>query len=121
MDTLNPGKIPVADHFDQDPSTATDGIQVSQLASGDELSIATTNNTYWVTVIDPETAQVRVRGGRIFRSDTRVQIAGCSSNSSFKPFGIFVGYSMEFLVDGKRVRTSPVRVIRLLARSERAA
>jgi hypothetical protein len=78
------------------------------------------NNTYHVTVIDPETAQVRVRGG-IFRSDTIADIAGSSSYSSFKPFGIYVGHCIEFLEHARRIRTSPVRVIRLLARSENAA
>ena len=122
MNNVNPGKKPVADHRDQDSgSTATDGIQVNELAQNDVLSITTTNNTYHVTVIDPETAQVRVRGGDFFRSDTLAQIAGSSLNSSIKPFGIYIGYSIEFFVHARRVRTSPVRVIRLLAESERVA
>jgi len=110
---MEPGKKPNVDHRDQ--------IQVNELAQGDVLSITTTNNTYHVTVIDPETAQVRVRGGSAFRSDTLAQIAGCSLNSSLKPFSIDVGYSIEFFVDATRVRTSPVRAIRVLAESARAA
>src|SRR5215510_16288115 len=118
----NRGKKPVADHRDEDTrSTATDGIQINELAQNDVLSITTANNTYHVTVIDPETAQVRVRGGDFFRSDTLAQVAGSSLNSSIKPFGIYIGYSIEFLVHARRVRTSPVRVIRVLAQSERAA
>ena len=121
MNNVNPEKKPVADHRDQDTrSTATDGIQVNELAQGDELSITTANNTYHVTVIDPETAQVRVRGG-FFRSDTLAQIAGSSLNSSIKPFGIYIGYSIELFVHARRVRTSPVRVIRVLAESEKVA
>ena len=122
MNNVNPGKKPVADHRDQDTrSTATDGIQVNELAQDDVLSITTTNNTYHVTVIDPETARVRVRGGDFFPSDTLAQIAGSSLNSSIKPFGIYVGYSIEFFVHAMRVKTSPVRVIRVLAESARAA
>ena len=122
MNNVNPGKKPVADQCDQDRGfTATAGIQVNELAQDDVLSITTTNNTYHVTVIDPETAQVRVRGGDFFRTDTLAQIAGSSLNSSIKPFGIYVGYSVEFFVDAMRVRTSPVRVIRVLAESARAA
>ena len=122
MNTVNPGKKPVADHRDQDIGfTATDGIQVNELEQDDVLSITTTNNTYHVTVIDPETAQVRVRGGDFFRSDTVAQIAGSSLNSSMKPFGIYIGYCIEFFVHARRVRTSPVRVIRVLAESERVA
>jgi hypothetical protein len=115
-------KKPVADHRDQETRfTTTDGIQVNELVQDDVLAITTTNNTYRVTVIDPETAQVRVSGGSFFRSDTLAQIAGSSSNSSIKPFGIYVGYSIEFFVHGMRVRTSPVRVIRVLTESARAA
>lgn len=122
MNNVNPGKKPVEDHRDQDTrSTATDGIKVNELAQNDVLSITTTNNTYHVTVIDPETAHVRVRGGDFFRSDTLAQIAGSSLNSSIKPFGIYIGYSIEFFVHARRVRTSPVRVIRVLAESERVA
>ena len=122
MNNVNPGKKPVADHRDQDTRfTATEGIQVNELAQDDVLSIRTRNNTYHVTVIDPETAQVRIRGGNLFHSDTLAQIAGSSLNSSIKPFGIYVGYSIEFFVHAMRVRSSPVRVIRVLAESARAA
>ena len=121
MNNVNPGKKPVADHRDQDTRSATDGIQVNELAQDDVLSITTTNNTYHVTVIDPETAKVRVRGGDVFRTDTIAQIAGSSLNSSIKPFGIYIGYSIEFFVHARRVRTSPVRVIRVLAESQRVA
>ena len=94
---------------------------MNELAQDDVLSIRTTNNTYHVTVIDPETAQVRIRGGNLFQSDTLARIAGSSLDSSIKPFGIYVGYSIEIFVDGIRVRTSPVRDIRVLAESARAA
>src|SRR5215510_14260043 len=120
MNNVNPGKKPVADHCDQDTrSTATDGIQINELAQNDVLSITTTNNTYHVTVIEPETAQVRVRGGDFFRSDTLAQIAGSYLNSSIKPFGIYIGYSIEFFMHARRARTSPVRVIRVLAAADR--
>src|SRR5215510_12189088 len=109
----NRGKKPVADHRDEDTrSTATDGIQVNELAQDDVLSITTANNTYHVTVIDPETAQVRVRGGKYFPSDTVAYVSGSSLDSSFKPYGIYVGYAIEFSVNARRVRTSPVRDFR---------
>jgi len=117
MNNVNPGPR------DQDTTTftSTDGVQVNELAHDAVLSIATTNSTYHVTIIDPETAQVRVRGGKCFPSDTLAQIAGCSSNSSIKPFGVCVGYSIEFFVQGMRVRTSPVRAIRVSTESAKAA
>ena len=122
MNNVNPGKKPAAGHPDQDRGfTATDGVQVDELAQDDVLSITTRNNTYHVTVVDPETAQVRVRGGNCFPTDTLAQITGSSLNSSIKPFGIYVGYSIEFFAHAMRVRTSPVRAIRVLTESARAA
>jgi hypothetical protein len=122
MSNLNPGTEPIADNRDQDPRwTATDGIQVNELAQDDVLSIETANNTYHVIVIDPETAQVRVRGGNYFHSDTLADILGCSLDSSIKPYGIYVGSSIEFFVNARRVKTSPVRSIRVLRESKKAA
>src|SRR5262245_35225242 len=126
MNSLNAGKKPIGDIGDQDTRwTATDGIQVNELAQHDVLSITTANNTYQVTVIDTETAQVRVRGGKYFPSDTLAQISGpsldSSIDSSIKPFGIYVGSAIEFFVDARRIKTSPVRIIRVLKESERAA
>src|SRR5262245_31657935 len=64
MNNLNAGKKLIADDRDQEARwTATDGIQVNELAQYDVLSITTANNSFQVTVIDPETALVRVRGG----------------------------------------------------------
>ena len=121
MNNVNPGKKPVVEHDQNTRFTSMNGIQVNELAQDDVLMITTTNNTYHVTVIDPETAQVRVRGGNLFGSDTLAEIAGSSLNSSIKPFGIYIGYSIEFFVHAMRVRTSPVRIIRVLRQSERAA
>ena len=42
-----------------------------EVAQKDVLSITTANNTCLVTVVDPQTAQVRVRGGSFF-STTRL-------------------------------------------------
>ena len=119
---MNLGHKPVADRRDQSTGfTEPDSIQVNELGRDDVLSITTTNSTYHLTVIDPDTAQVRVCGGSFFPNDTLAQVAGSSSSSSVKPLGIYVGYSIEFFVQAMRVRTSPVRVIRVLAQSARAA
>jgi hypothetical protein len=122
MSNFNPEEKPIAEDRDQDTRwTATDGIQVNELVPHDVLSITTANNTYEVTVIDPESAQVMVRGGNYFRSNTLAHISGSSLNSSIKPFGIYVGYNIEFSVNARRVKTSAVRSIRVLREAERAA
>ena|SRR5215510_2371957 len=99
----------------------TDGIQVNELAEHDMLSITTVNNTYEIAVIHPETAQVMVRGGHYFPSDKLAFVSGSSLNSSIKVHGIYAGYAMELSVDGRRIKTSVVRNIRMLRTSELAA
>ncbi len=122
MNNVNLGEKPGADNRDQDTtSSRMDGIQVNDLEPGDVLSITTANSIYHLTVVDPETAQVRVRGGNCFGRDTLAEVAGSSLNLSVKPFGIYVGYSIEFFMRGRRVRTSPVRDVRVLEESERVA
>jgi hypothetical protein len=122
MNNLNPEKKRSANNRGHDTRwTETDGIQVNELAEHDVLSIMTVNNTYEMTVIHPETAQVMVRGGHYFPSDTLAQVSGSSLNSSIKLHGIYVGYAIEFSVNGRRIKTSAVRNIRMLRESELAA
>src|SRR5215471_17021723 len=122
MNSLNPEKQPISDNCNQDAGwAATEEIHIDDLAQDDVLSITTANNTYQMTVIDPEKGQVMVRGGNYFRSDTLAHVSGSSSNSSMKLYGIYVGYSIEFFALTRLVRTSPVRSIRLLRKSEKAA
>jgi hypothetical protein len=119
MNNLNPEPSNVRDHDTR--WTDTDGIQVNELAEHDMLSITTMNNTYEMVVIHPETAQVIVRGGHYFPSDTLAYVSGSSLNSSIKLHGIYVGYAIEFFLDGRRIKTSVVRNIRMLRESELAA
>src|SRR5262245_7047362 len=107
-------KKPSANDRDHDTRwTHTDAIQVNELAEHDMLSITTANNTYEMVVINPETAQVIVRGGHYFPSDKLAYVSGSSLNSSIKVHGIYEGYAMELSVDGRRIKTSVVRTIRM--------
>ena len=115
MNNLNPES---SNARDQDTRwTETDGIQVDELAEHDLLSIRTTNNEYEIVVISPQTAQVMVRGGHYFPNHTLAYLSGSISN----PHGISVGHPIEFFIDGKRIKTSTVRNIRVLRDSELAA
>jgi hypothetical protein len=98
-----------------------DGIQVNELAENDVLRVATENSTYEMVVVQPETAQVLVRGGRCFPNETLAEVSAASMGSSIKLCGIYVGYAIEFYADGRRVTTSAVRNIRFFRKSELAA
>lgn len=90
----------------------TNGIQINQLQELETLSVETMNHTYEVTVINPGTAEVLVRGGEFFPERRLAHVSGASLGGSFlKLHGIYVGFKLELLSDGRRIVTSPVRTI----------
>ncbi len=91
------------------------GIQVNELNELETLSIETMNHTYEVTVINPPTAEVLIRGGEFFPHRRLAHISGASLGGSFlKVHGIYVGFNLELMAAGRRIITSPVRAITVL-------
>lgn len=92
------------------------GIQLASLQDLTEIFVQTENTLYELTVIDSMTREVVIRGGRFFTQKTQARLAGSSLRGSFlKVGGIYVGFSMEILVSGTSVVTSPVKSIRISA------
>jgi hypothetical protein len=88
------------------------GVQVDELRELDVLSVETKHHTYEITVINPNTAEVMIRGGELFPEPVAAQVLGCSMGGSFlKVRGIYVGFRIELRVDERRVVTSPVRSV----------
>jgi predicted alpha/beta-fold hydrolase len=93
----------------------TNGLQIDELDQLETLSVETMNHTYEITIINPATAEVMVRGGDFFPERTLAQFSGASFGGSFlKRYGIYAGLKMEFRAGGKRIITSPVRRIGLV-------
>lgn len=93
----------------------TNGVQIDQLGELETLSVETMNSIYEITIINPATAEVLVRGGQFFPERTEAQVSGASFGGSFlKLHGIYVGFKLELLSDGRRIITSPVRRIGLV-------
>lgn len=99
----------------------TEGIQVDELEPLDTLAVETANHIYEITVINPRTAEVLVRGGDLFPERTIAWISGSSlGGESLKLHGIYIGFKLEFLADGRHIRTSKVRRIRIIKEHENA-
>ena len=95
--------------------SSMDGIQINELKELDTLSIETMHHIYEMIVIHPETAEVRVRGGELFPGATLAFVSGASFHSAFlQVHGVYIGCNVELSVNSRRIRTSPVRSIRLL-------
>jgi hypothetical protein len=88
------------------------GVQVEDLWAGDELVIHTTNSTYEIRVIAPESREVIIRGGKFFPEPRRAAIDGSSLGGAFlKLGGIYVGFALEIRGDNGVIVTSRVRSV----------
>jgi hypothetical protein len=87
-----------------------DGVQVDRLRALERVEVRTRNSVYEIIVSG--TGEVLVKGGRFFPEFTRAVLLGCSMGGAFlKLGGIYRGFSMEILVDGTRIVTSPVEQV----------
>lgn len=90
-----------------------DGVQLEAMTPLETLQMRTRNTTYEITVTCPRSGEVIVRGGQFFPEHTRAVVAGSSLGGSFlKLRGIYIGFSLEILHEGRRIVTTRVRSIR---------
>lgn len=93
----------------------SDGLQLPALHALETLEVRTKNSVYEITVLDPRSGEVLVRGGAFFPVCTRVRLAGASLAGSFlKLLGIYVGFSMEIHTDDGPIVTTRVRHIAIV-------
>jgi hypothetical protein len=113
------------------------GVQIDQMAELTTLAVRTQNTVYEITVLNGQTGEVLVRGGKFFPERTAVRLEGCTFGGSILKWrGIYVGMRMEivsdpaemvsetvvdpvtgrkeFLHGHKAIITSPVRTIGVL-------
>lgn len=93
----------------------SDGLQLPSLHPLETIAVTTKNTVYEITLMNPCSGEVLVRGGSFFPIFTRVRLAGASLGGSFlKLLGIYVGFSMEIHTDAGPIVTTRVREIAVL-------
>ena len=93
-----------------------DGVLVSDLTVHDRLTVCTRNSTYEIIVMEPQTAEVLVRGGRFFPQFAPARVAGSSLGGSFlKLHGVYAGFQLELITDDLPVITTRIRTVMLTA------
>jgi len=99
----------------------TDGIQIDELDDCEMVVAQTTNTVYEITVRCARTGDVLVCGGKRFPEGTRAQIMGATCGGpTVKVLGIYVGMSIEFLCQSRRVVTSPVLSVKVQSKFPKA-
>jgi hypothetical protein len=91
------------------------GVQLSALTDFAEIVVETRNSVYEITTIDGGSREILVRGGTFFPDRTPARLSGSSLGGSFlKIGGIYVGFNMEFVSEGRTIVTSTVQSIRII-------
>jgi hypothetical protein len=86
-----------------------DGVQLDTLLPMQRLVLRTYQHAYEIFVRCGATGDVFVRGGRLFQDFTAAKLTGSSLGGGFlKQYGIYVGFRVEFNVDGETLLTAPV-------------
>jgi hypothetical protein len=107
-------KAAILDTWSQD--AWNNGIQIDSMEDMQKIAVHTVHNLYEIVIISGHEGDVLVRGGKFFPELTPANLAGATMGGSFcKMRGIYVGFHMEFTANGKRVVTSPVETIAVLA------
>jgi hypothetical protein len=107
-------KAAILDTWSQD--AWNNGIQIESMEDMQRVAVQTVHNLYEIVIISGHEGDVLVRGGKFFPDLTPANLAGATMGGSFcKMRGIYVGFRMEFTANGKRVVTSPVETIAVLA------
>jgi hypothetical protein len=90
------------------------GVQVACLNPLDVLHVRTKNTLYEITILDPASAEVLVRGGRFFPEYRRAILAGSSLGGAFlKLHGVYVNFCMELNTGVLRIVTTAVESVGL--------
>jgi hypothetical protein len=88
------------------------GVQIDQMEELESLAVRTRNSIYEITILSGRSGEVMVRGGQFFPQFTPARLCGATLGGSFlKMRGIYVGFRIEFNVDGQRIITSPVEAV----------
>jgi hypothetical protein len=92
----------------------SDGIELASLKDFTEIRVQTRNSVYKIIVIDHQSGEILIRGGKFFIDTTAAYLAGSSHRGSFIKSGtIHVGLNLEILAGRETVVTSKVQSIDL--------
>lgn len=98
-----------------------DGMKLDDVSALDRITARTCYSTYEIVISNPATGEILVRGGRFFPEFTPARLAGASMGGSLlKVRSMYVGFRIEFALEGRVIITSPVRKLAVQQASVRS-
>ncbi|HZN11850.1 MAG TPA: hypothetical protein VFC61_09230 [Blastocatellia bacterium] len=95
-------------------SSALDGVALRALRAFDTVCVRTLNTEYYFFLLDPETGQALVQGGRYFTQPIEATVSGSTFGGCMLKMGwLGVGLRIEVCCAGQRIVTSPVQSLRI--------
>jgi hypothetical protein len=100
----------VLDVWSQNPWSH--GTQIDELEEMQRIHVRTVYSLYEITVIDGRNGDILVKGGEYLPDLTEGRLTGATLGGSFcKMRGIYPGFRMEFVANGRRLVTSTVQTV----------
>src|SRR2546426_1139782 len=100
----------VLDVWSQNPWS--NGTQIDELEEMQRIHVRTLYSLYEITVIDGRNGDILVKGGEYLPDLTEGRLTGATLGGSFcKMRGIYPGFRMEFVANGRRLVTSTVQTV----------
>jgi hypothetical protein len=105
----------VLDKWSQNPWA--NGAQIDELEELQRIQVRTVHSLYEITVIDGHNGEILVKGGKYIPDLTEGCLTGATLGGSFcKMRGIYPGFKMELVADGRRLVTSTVQTVSVFRR-----
>lgn len=92
-----------------------EGVKLSALMPSDTIRASTLNSDYEISLLDPESGHVLLKGGKHFLEPVDATVNGSTFGGwMIKLDWLGVGLRMEFSANGKRFVTTPVSSIQVV-------
>jgi hypothetical protein len=105
-----------------DSAASSGGVDVHRLPPGTVLDVRTRRSSYRLEVCDGDRGLVTARGGRVFPREVLTRLNGSTYGGGMIKAGwVVAGLRLEFERDFRRVLTSPVVSVDVIAPATSAA
>jgi hypothetical protein len=95
-------------------SDRLEGVELQTLAVHDTIYARTCHSDYQILLLDPESGQARVQGGRYFVEPVDATVSGSTFGGCMLKLGwLGIGLRIEIYANGRHILTSPLQSLQV--------